>query len=181
MTIGSTDLTARSYSALRWSRQERIALRAPTQINIISNAAMHPPLQQWVKLRHGGDVRCTPAFPPKDRHLIRAHGSPSRLTPCLGFTLKGARKSSGPVMSPAAIARVIFSLILRRLEVTAIISSAHADPICGGQTCCFLLTWLHGLPIALLKETKPQHAFAPLPRITLAMVSRGYAGAKDDT
>ena len=48
MTIGSTDLTARSYSALRWSRQERIALRAPTLINIISNAAMHTPLQQWV-------------------------------------------------------------------------------------------------------------------------------------
>jgi hypothetical protein len=48
MTIGSTDLTARSYSALRWSRQERIALRAPTQINIISNAAMHTPLPQRV-------------------------------------------------------------------------------------------------------------------------------------
>jgi hypothetical protein len=81
-------------------------------------------------------------------------------------------------MSAVAIGRVIFSLILRRLEVTAISSSAHADPICGGQTCCFLLTWMRGLPTALLKETKQQHAFAPLPRISLAMVSRGYAAAK---
>jgi hypothetical protein len=69
-------------------------------------------------------------------------------------------------MSPAAIGRLIFSLMLRRLEVTAISSSAHADPICGAQTCCFLLTRLHGLPIALLNEPKRQHAFAPLARIT---------------
>jgi hypothetical protein len=40
---------------------------------------------------------------------------------------------------------------------------------------------LHGLPMALLKETKRQHAFVPLPRIILAIVRRGYAGAKYST
>jgi hypothetical protein len=90
-------------------------------------------------------------------------------------------ESSGAVISPAAIGRVIFSLILRRLEVAAISSSAHADQICGGQTPCFLLARLHGLPMALLKETKRQHAFVPLPRIILAIVRRGYAGAKYST
>jgi len=46
-------------------------------------------------------------------------------------------ESSGAVISPAAIGRVIFSLILRRLEVAAISSSAHADQVCGGQTPLF--------------------------------------------
>jgi hypothetical protein len=51
--------------------------------------------------------------------------------------------------------------IVGRSKATAISSSAHADPICGGQNCCFLLARLHGLPVDLLKETKRQHAFAP--------------------
>src|SRR6266516_410264 len=59
----------------------------------------------------------------------------------------------------------IFCLILRhvvgRPKATFVSSSAHADPICGCQTYCFLLARLHGLPIALLKETERQHALVP--------------------
>jgi hypothetical protein len=102
----------------------------------------------------------------------------------LGFYLERhlGSEGSGAVMSAAAIRWAIFSLILRHIvgrpKATAISSSAHADQICGCQTYCFLLTRLHDLPMASLKETKRQHAFAPLFRITLAMVSRRYVGAK---
>jgi hypothetical protein len=56
---------------------------------------------------------------------------------------------------------LILRHIVGRSKATAISSSAHADPICGGQNYCFLLARLHGLPVDLLKETKQQHAFAP--------------------
>jgi hypothetical protein len=56
---------------------------------------------------------------------------------------------------------LILRHIVCRPKSTAISSSAHANPICGCQTCCFLLVRLHGLPVDLLKETKQQHAFAP--------------------
>jgi hypothetical protein len=47
----------------------------------------------------------------------------------LVFYLERGTESSSAVMSPAAIGRVIFALILRRLEVTAMSSSAHADAV----------------------------------------------------
>jgi hypothetical protein len=56
----------------------------------------------------------------------------ARDTVLVFYLERGTTAGSGAVMSPAAIGRVIFSLILRRLKVTAISSSAHADPICGG-------------------------------------------------